>query len=395
MMEHRVPSPGPVVLHVITGLETGGAERSLANLVTGAFGTDCQTHVVSLDGRGHYADIIEAHGIPVDTLDMRGGASVASALWRLRQIVRRVRPQLIQGWMYHGSLAASIAGLIAGRGIPVAWNIRQSLYDIGTEKRATQWVIRALAKLSRQPRAIVYNSHQARAHHEAFGFAAARRTVIANGFDTDRWRPDKADRRTFRSQLLLGENDILAGFVGRYHPQKDVPTFLKACALAMETNERLHVALVGEGLNPDNPALVDGFSRLPSGRVYCLGRRADVERILPGFDFLCLSSTSEAFPNVIGEAMATGLPCIATDVGDCARLLGDRGYVVAPGNAKQMVDAMEKLIGMGTERRQEIGHAARAHIIASYGLTATVENYAKLYGKLTGRNRTCVESRDF
>lgn len=376
----------PRILHIITALEMGGAERSLANLLLDRPGERQDAHVVSLSGRGHYSDILAGHGIGVDHLELSRSPRLLSAPLRLRRIIRRFRPDVIQGWMYHGNLIASLAGLMAGPRVSVAWNIRQSLYDVATEKPGTQQVIRMLAKLSARPDAIVYNSFQARDHHEAFGFrSAGSGTVIPNGFDTARWRPDAAHRQTMRSALAVADTDIVAGFVGRYHPIKDVPTFLAASAKAMAHDPRLHIALVGEGLNADNPALAAHFARLPAGRVHSLGRRGDIEKILPGFDLLCLSSASEGFPNVLGEAMATALPCIATDVGDCARVMDGRGRIVPPGDVAAMATAMSDLGDLSAARRHTIGMAARDRIVTGFGFDATLDAYTRLYDSLVKR----------
>ena len=381
-----VPERLPRILHLITGLDTGGAERSLANLLLGVTGRRQVPYVVSLSGVGHYGPVFAREGIGFDALGLALTPRSLAATWRIRQIVRRFRPDAIQGWMYHGNLIASLTPQLARCQIPVVWNIRQSLYDIGTEKPGTRRVIRLLASISRRPRTIIYNSHEARAHHEAFGFAAARGIVIPNGFDAERWRPDAEHRRKLREELRLTEDDLLLGFVGRHHPMKDVPTFLKACAEALADNERLHVVLIGERLSLDNPDLTPYFAQLPPGRVHVLGCRNDVERIMPAFDLFCLSSTSEAFPNVLGEAMATALPCVATDVGDCARLLDGHGSLVPAGNPARMADAITSFARAPLARRREIGQAARARIVAAYSLDATVEAYAELYDSLVKRD---------
>lgn len=373
------------ILHLITGLDVGGAERSLDTLLRSELFADTDCRVVSLTGAGHYGPCLAASGIPVDSLNLRSGGSLAAAVWRLRSITRSFRPDLIQGWMYHGNLAASLVARLSAISVPVAWNIRQSLYDIEAEKPGTRRVIRLLARMSRRPHAIIYNSYEARAHHEAFGFAAARGVVIPNGFDAERWRPDTEHRKKLREELRLAEDDLLLGFVGRHHPMKDVPTFLEACSEALADNERLHVVLVGEGLTPDNPDLAPYFTQLPPGRIHVLGRRSDVEAIMPAFDLFCLSSTSEAFPNVLGEAMATALPCIATDVGDCARLLDGRGSLVPAGDPARMADAISSFARATLARREEIGQAARARIVAAYNLDASVEAYAGLYDALAKR----------
>ncbi|QXF11818.1 MULTISPECIES: glycosyltransferase [Sphingopyxis] len=375
----------PRILHLITGLDMGGAERSLANLLLGAAKRRHVPHVVSLSGEGHYGPILSGEGIGVDKLGLGSTPQSLAAIGRLRRIVRLFRPDGIQGWMYHGNLIASLAPWLAGRRIPVAWNIRQSLYDIESEKRVTRWVIRRLAGMSAGPAAIVYNSFQSRAHHEAFGFAAANGIVIPNGFDCNRWRPDAGRRATLRSALGLGSNELLLGFVGRFHPMKDIPTFLAACERAMADDPRLHVALVGEGLDLENPKLALALNGLPRGRVHALGRQRTVEAIMPAFDLFCLSSVSEAFPNVLGEAMATALPCIATDVGDCARLLDGNGILVPPGDASRIADAIREIAATSLARRREIGIAARERIVASYAMDATADAYANLFDMMMKR----------
>ena len=375
----------PRILHLITGLDTGGAERSLANLLLGAAGRRQVPHVVSLSGEGHYGPVLSGEGIGVDALGLGATPQSLAAMWRLRRIVRGFRPDAIQGWMYHGNLIASLTPRLAGRRIPVAWNIRQSLYDIESEKPGTRWVIRRLARMSAGPATIIYNSFQSRAHHEAFGFAALHGLIIPNGFDVDRWRPDAGRRAAVRGELGLSDKELLLGFVGRLHPMKDVPTFLAACERAMADDPRLHVALVGEGLDLENPNLAPVLNRLPRERVHALGRRSDVEAIMPAFDLFCLSSVSEAFPNVLGEAMATALPCIATDVGDCARLLDGNGILVPPGDASRIADAIRDLAATSLARRQEIGIAARERIVASYAMDATADAYANLYDMMMKR----------
>ena len=377
---------GRRILHIITGLDQGGAERSLVNLLESDLGRRFDNRVLSLGGPGHYGPVLQGQGITVDTLDLAGTRSIPSGLGGLRRVMRDFRPDIIQGWMYHGNLFAELAASLFGRSAASAWNVRQSLYDIGREKRGTRAVIRLLRSLSSRPRAIVYNSHQSLAHHEAFGFGSAPGRVIPNGFDTERWRPDAKRRAAFRQALGVAADAPVLGFVGRAHPQKDVPTFLAAASAAMTSHPDLHVVMVGEGFDRDSAALGSWRETLPAARFHPLGRRRDVESILPGFDFFCLSSSSEAFPNVVGEAMAVGLPCIATDVGDCARLMGGIGRIVPSGDARKMAVAIGEMARMDLARRAEIGEAARARIIAAYGLDATVDAYVELYDMIMKRD---------
>ncbi|UKK85252.1 glycosyltransferase [Sphingopyxis sp. BSN-002] len=377
----------PRVLHVITGLDTGGAERSLFNLLQSGLRHRFDNHVVSLSGPGHYGPLLRDLGISVHALGMREGTGPVGALSRLRMLVREIAPGIVQGWMYHGNLAASAAAWGQSPKPAVSWNIRQSLDAIGLEKRGTRWTINALKPLSRAPRAIIYNSYRACEQHEAHGYSGARSLVIPNGFDTQKWWPDPARRAEWREKLGLTADEVALGYIGRFHPMKDIPTFLDACDRALGVNPDLRVVMVGEALDGNNPEIVDAIAPEKRARFRLLGRRPDVETILPAFDLFCLaSSRNEGFPNVLGEAMASGLPCVATDVGDSARLMNGLGRVVPPGDAAQMAEAIGEIAAMDLARRSEMGEAARDRIVATYGLDATVEAYAGLYDSMLKRD---------
>eukprot|EP00456_Euglypha_rotunda_P039229 TRINITY_DN30167_c1_g1_i1.p1 TRINITY_DN30167_c1_g1~~TRINITY_DN30167_c1_g1_i1.p1 ORF type:complete len:163 (-),score=27.78 TRINITY_DN30167_c1_g1_i1:302-790(-) len=160
---------------------------------------------------------------------------------------------------------------------------------------------------------------------------------------------------------------------------------MAASAVALAEVPELHIVMVGDGLTRENSALQGLFAKLPPQRFHTPGRRDDIETILPGFDFFCLSSASEAFPNVLGEAMASGLLSIATDVGDCARLLDGHGRIVPRGDPGIMAKAMVEMARMDIASRAEIGKAARARITTSYGLAATVDAYTQLYDSMMKR----------
>ena len=320
--------------------------------------------------------------MPVHALGMSPSRPSPAALMRLRRLVRTVRPDLLQGWMYHGNLAASVARVMAIGRPGLVLNIRNSLYDISNEKPGTRAVIRAGKLVSRQPDCILYNSHVSRAQHEAFGYHAAHGAVIPNGFDTSLWRPDAVARQQMRAALGLGPCDKLVGFVGRYHPMKDIPNFLQAMAGLMAADPQVHCAIIGQDADPENPALAPYFNALPAARRHVFGRRDDVAQLMPGCDLFCLSSSSEAFPNVLGEAMACGLPCVATDVGDCRHVIGDTGRIVAASDPVALRQALGDMLGLADDARISLGAAARARIADQFSLVATVDRYSVIYDSL-------------
>lgn len=371
------------ILHIITGLEVGGAERSLANFIVAERSGLYRHSIVVLAGLGHFGPILQAAGISVAALNIRNLSGLPSAAATLIRVLRERRPDVIHGWMYHGALVASVAACIAPGAPKVAWNIRQSLTDLKAEKPGTRRVIRALATLPLRVDALVYNSTRARLDHEVAGFPSAQAMLIPNGFDTARWRPDCAARMALRRELNIADDARVLGFVGRYHPVKNVPGFLMAARRLLETKPKWHLLVAGEGIGNGNPALAPLITALPHDRVHFLGRRDDIERIMPAFDLFCLSSESEAFPNVLGEAMACGIACVATDVGDCRLLLDGCGTIVPPGNPMALAHALMEAAELDDSRREQLGRSARHRIEKQYGLGATIASYQALYASMT------------
>ena len=369
-------------LHIIGDLEIGGAERSLHSLLTGGLAQACENHVISLTDQGVFGPRIESLGVNVHCLGLRSERGLLGAALELRKLARLIRPNLIQGWMYHGNLAARLARFGAPQAPKLVWNIRHSLDNISHEKRGTRWTIRGGKMLSTSVDTILYNSNKSRTQHEAFGYASQNGLVIPNGFDTDLWRPNSAARENMRAELGLKEQDILVGFVARFHPMKDLANLLTAVAPIIAQNNRVHLAVVGNGNEKSNPALAALYANIPAQTLHIMGPRNDVQDVLAGFDTFCLSSNSEAFPNVLGEAMACGVVSVATDVGDVRKVLGDTGILVPPSDSEALMAALAKMVAMPREERRNAGKKARKRIVENFSLDATVQRYKSLYTSL-------------
>ncbi|MCB1055663.1 MAG: glycosyltransferase, partial [Acidobacteria bacterium] len=361
------------VVHVITGLGTGGANTMLLRLLEAGLrhGLAGQPEVVSLTGRGALGDAVEALGVPLHCLDARHPALSPVYLARLVAILRRARPDLVQGWMVHGNLAATFGTLLGWRSRrpPVLWNIRQSFYDPSHETPLTARLIRLAARWSRRPAAILYNSQVACRHHVAIGYDVSRALVVPNGFDTEWLRPDPEARRSVRHELDLAETVPLVGLVGRYHPVKDHAGFVSAMARVAEQHPDLHLLLVGPGVTPEQPELVRQLETAGLlSRTRLLGPRPDVARLDAALDVAVCSSYTEAFANVVAEAMACGVPCAVTDVGESAIIVGDTGEVVPPQDPKALAAAVSRLLALPIEDRRELGRRARRRIVETYSL---------------------------
>jgi glycosyltransferase involved in cell wall biosynthesis len=367
------------VVHLISGLEAGGAERSLANLVAGLDRTRIRNVVISMTGRGFFGEIIERNGTPVHVLNMTRGVPSISALNRLRQLLRAERPDLLQTWLYHADVLGLIATVFEPR-LPLVWNLRCSNMALESYRPLTRLVRRLLVAGSRMPAAVIANSRAGADFHQRLGYTPQRWAVIPNGFDPALWRPDADARHAVRAELGIPDDAPVLGLVARIDPAKDHACFLRAA-------QRVHAALPACRFvlaGGEVPSLAPAVAAVGLGAVtHLLGPQQDVPRLNAAFDVACLSSAfGEGFPNVLGEAMCCGIPCVTTDVGDAALVVGATGRVVPPADPQALAAAALDLLTMDPAARHALGAQARARIVDEYSLSATLSQYTALYENL-------------
>jgi glycosyltransferase involved in cell wall biosynthesis len=262
-------------------------------------------------------------------------------------------------------------------------------------RRSTLQLVRLCARFSRWlPAAIVACAEEARRTHVAFGYDPENMIVIPNGFDTEALRPDPAARDSVRAELGLPPETALVGLVARFHPQKDHQSFARAAEHLRWRWQRddVHFVLCGRGVTGDNPELIDWLDKAKvRDRCHLLGDRRDVARIQAALDLACLSSAGgEAFPLVLGEAMACGIPCVATDVADTRLLVGEAGRIVPPRDPVALASAMAEVLDLPTAERARLGTIARRRIETCYSLPRIVERYAALHAGHTTRMQSEV-----
>lgn len=370
----------PRVLHLITGLGVGGAELALLRLLERTPDAASSALVVSMLAPGAIGDRIRDLGVAVEGLGMPAGRPTAAGWRRYRALLRGFAPDVVQGWMYHANLLATLATPARPRRA-VAWGIRAADMDMRRYGRLSG-LVRALgAPLSSRPDAVVHVSEAGRRFHEGIGYRPRRTEVIPNGFDLDRFRPDPHGARLVREALAAGTRPLV-GMVARLDPMKGHDLFLAAFSRVLEAVPDALAILVGDGLEERGPggALVRAAGL--DGRVRLLGRRADLAALYSAFDVSVLASTSEAFPNVVGEAMACGTSCVATDVGDARLILGGHGRLVPPGNPALLADAIVGALTLDPASRRRLGEAGREHIATEYALDRMAERYARLHAEL-------------
>ena len=366
------------VVHLITSLDVGGAERMLAKLLETMPRDEFDSHVVTLCDEGALAPCVRRLGLGVTALGLRRGEFNPIALRRLGSILAEREPDLIQAWMYHSNVAASLARPWLSDQTGIVWNIRQSLYCINKERYLTQAVIRSGSLMAPHADALVNNSHVSRQQHETYGYANRRSVVIPNGFDLERFQPDSRARAEFRSELGLGEAAIVVGIVARVHPDKDHALFFRAAEKALARDARLHFVCVGRDTDSYEECTRASQGAL-RGRLHLLGLRDDIGRVMAGFDMLVSSSATEGCPNCIGEGMASGLAVIGTDVGDTAAVIGPAGRVVARGDDDQLADAIRALAAVSPTERRLLGDSARERIRRHFSIESVAADYAQLY----------------
>lgn len=355
------------VVHVISGLGTGGAESFLATLAPRLLQRGIDQTVISMTGDGPLAAPIEAADIPVVRLDARSAGNAIQTIGQLCRIVRDVRPDVVQGWMYHGDLFATIAHKLGGSATRrLMWNIRCSdmrLSDYSLQLRA---IVRACTWLSPVPDVVLANSTAGARAHTAAGYKPRRLEILHNGIATERFAPDPDARQAVRSELGLPGDAALALHVARVDPMKDHASLIAA----FRQVAGCRLLLVGTG--------TEQFSDPPG--IIGLGPRRDVPRLLAAGDIIVSSSAyGEGFSNAIAEGMSAGLVPVATDVGDAAEIVGETGRIVKPGDAAALATAVGWAARLGDAERLARGAAARERIISRFSLAHAVERYEALY----------------
>lgn len=373
------------ILFISTGLDRDGAEIMLYDLLSHINRDRFEPVVISLMDRGDIGKQLEQLNIPVHSVGMLSGKPTIASAMRIIKLIKQIDPDLIQGWMYHGNLAAQFYQLFAIRKIPIIWSIHHSLHQISEEKPLTQGIIRFGSWSSKFVSKVAYVSEKSQAQHLKIGYCQTNSCLIPNGFDTSRFKPDLKIRQKFRQELNLNDDTFLIGSIARYHPMKDHANFIKAAKVLLAESPETKFVMVGSEVDYENQTLTNLIDELGIGdSVYLLGKRKDIPQITPALDLLTSSSAyGEAFPLVIGEAMSCGVPCVVTDIGDSAWIVGDTGKVVPPKNPTALAKAWLEMINMDKSIKANLGKSARNRIIEKFSLVSIVNQYEDLYQSLS------------
>jgi glycosyltransferase involved in cell wall biosynthesis len=374
------------ILFLIRSLHCGGAERQLTLLSKGLRERGHEVVIgIFYSGGALEKELLEAR-VRIRPLIKRGRWDLIWFFMRLTQVLREERPDVVHSYLEESNLLTVFLKPFfpATKAI---WGIRSSHMDLGQY----DWLYRLNVKLncwlSRFPDAIIANSHVGRGHHVALGYPPERIVVIPNGIDTERFHPDPGARSRIRSEWEIGKHEKLIGLVGRLDPMKDHPIFLEAVALLANTRKDARFVCVGGGPDEYQAKLQMITKSLGlEERLLWVGAREDMPAVYNALDIVVSSSYGEGLSNVIGEAMACGVPCVVTNVGDSAWVVGDTGEVVPPKDPVALKNAIERLL----DRKPQTPAQIRLRIVECLSAETLVVNTERVLLMLTCGSSTLV-----
>lgn len=375
------------IVHVINSLGNGGAEAALCRIVMRSSADE--RHVVSLEGPSWHSARLAEQGIDVVHVGMNSAVDVGPAFLALLRHLRRWNPDVVQTWLCRSNVIGGLAARLVGA--PVVWGIHASTFDRRSSLGSRAMVYFSALTAGWLPERIISCSAAAALNHQRIGYPKSKIVLAPNGVDTDTFRSDCSARERLRAELGVDADVFLMGMIARWHPQKDHVTLFEALASLSRQTEvptPWKCVLVGEGMDGRNREL----SRLLTSfavrdKVILAGARSDIERVMCAIDLNVLSSLTEALPNVVLEAMACGAPCLVTDVGDCAALVGETGWVAPPRSPEQLAKCLA--IAMREARQDDSGawtarkSAARARIVEGFTIATMYSAYARVWSAVS------------
>jgi glycosyltransferase involved in cell wall biosynthesis len=372
------------IVFLIRSLGYGGSERQLAVLAAGLRDRGHTVSVLTFYPGGELEADLRSSGVTVRSLDKRGRWDVASFLAKLHGALRDESPNVLHSYLGMPNIVAgAIRPLFPG--VRVVWGEGASNMDLSHYDWLSRFLTGVTRVLSRTPDLVILNSRAGLEHASSRGYPREKMIVIPNGIDADRFTPDPAAGRGVRHEWHVSATERLVGLVGRLDPVKDHRTFLSAAAQIANDRSDVRFVCVGDG-NPQYGRAMQQFASSLgiADRVSWVPARHDMPAVYNALDVVCLSSNSEGFPNVLAEAMACGVPCVTTDVGDAAWLLGHPESVAPVGDARGLADRIRSLLDLDAEAIAGIARAERERVLTHFSVTSLVGNTERALSSLFG-----------
>ena len=374
------------IVFLARALRPGGAERQLALMAAGLQWRGHDVIVATFYPGGTFRETVTSAGARHVSLEKAGRWDIVGFLLRLRSLLRQERPDILYSLLPPANIIATCATpRIAG--MQRVWGIRVSDMDLGHYDWLARLSYAMERGLSSQADLIIFNARSGYRFAAERGMTVSRSAVVPNGIDTAMSAPDDVARQRMRDAWGVGDGSHVVGLIGQFDPMKDHATFFAAAATLLLSRPNLLFVLAGDGVDPQNAQLVEMVRRADlSDRTQLLGERRDISEVMAGLDVLCLSSAfGEGFPNVLGEAMASGVPCVATDVGDSPNVIGDTGEIVQPRNSCALSDALGRMLVRLERDSGEVREKARARIVENFSIERLVVRTEVLLEPLTSQ----------
>ena len=381
----------PQIVHLVIDLSGfGGAEMTLLRYLSRIQDAAKHHRIITLRALRpgpSVGEAIKALGIQIDSATIDHVTDLPFGLWRLVRLMRASPISALSAWLYYPALLAIFLRPLLSGTVPIIWHIRSLPYG-GFREKPVRWLTQRLLALFSTMKAvtIVSNSDAARDAHHKLGYETSRWLVIPNAIDPETYRPDHSRRHIMRSQLALDETMVVIGAVGRDAPEKAYPDLIDAFAYLRaqcppDLKERLLLVIAGRGVSLDAPHFSERLAlhQIPYDAIRLLGARSDIPDLMTGFDLFVMPSRSESFPNALAEAMATSLPAIATDVGDCRLVLDQKDWIVPKANPQALSRALLHLLSLTKEQRHDIGVKNRTRVIAHYAPDTLVRSFERVF----------------
>jgi glycosyltransferase involved in cell wall biosynthesis len=364
------PADRPLsIFFLIRSLNVGGSERQLICLAKGLSANGHRVTVTVYYG-GELDRELAGSGVRLVNLGKSGRTDMLGMMVRLVRAIREAKPDVVYSFLVTSNILASLVRPFF-RNTKFVWGVRASNVDLTAYDRLTRLSYAAERLLSKRADLIIANSRTGLEYAVSKGFPRERMVVVPNGIDTERFRPDREARLAVRRLWGVQDDKTVVGLLARLDPMKDHATFVRAAASVAAAREDARFVCVGgdpAGVRPELEALAQSLGI--GGRILFTGEHLDPAAALNGFDICCSSSRTEGFSNSIAEAMACGIPCAVTDVGDSAFIVADAGRVAPPGDPKALAGATVDLMG---ELRPQLSEAARARVVRNFSIESLVQ----------------------
>lgn len=361
-------------MHLIPSLGSGGAEAMLTKLITKNKEKNVSMIVVTLLNNDHFYKEIKNSGTKIYKLNIFGGLLGPFKIFYLIKIIFREKPDILQTWMYHCDFIGIFIKIIFPK-VKVVWNVRHSNLIKKVDKNTTIHLAKILGFLSFVPNHIICGSQAAAEQHIKLGYKKKKIIVIPNGFDTNIFSPNERLRNNTRKDLGVGENMFLIGHIGREKKIKNQKSLIDAFSSIHIKHKNTMLILIGKGIK-------EKYSNHPlvkEKRIILLNEQKEVQQYLRAFDLFVLPSLSEGFPNVLGEAMSCGVPCVSTDVGDSAKIVGNPNLIAQRNSTINLSDKIQYWLNLTYSEKENLKKVSRERILNFYSIEKVVEMYLNAY----------------